>query len=189
MHISPWLRHDPDGSFRDGGPIPAALLSGSFNPLHNGHTGLAAAAARRLNGAVAFELSVANVDKPELPPDEVRRRLAQFLGLAPIFVTRAPTFAEKARLFPGAVLVVGTDTAVRVLDPRYYDGDLGRRDAALAVIRAAGCRFLVGGRTTSEGAFVHLDHVEVPVAFRDLFEGLSEGEFRVDVSSTALRGG
>ena len=38
-------------------PKPVAMLPGSFNPLHHGHTALAAVAAARLGVPVAFELS------------------------------------------------------------------------------------------------------------------------------------
>src|SRR5947208_570464 len=114
---------EPDGTARAGGPLPAALLPGSFNPLHHGHTGLAAAAAAHLGVPVAFELSLANVDKPELDPDEAARRVAQFAGVGPVWVTRAATFAAKADLFPGAAFVLGWDTAARLIDPRYYAAD------------------------------------------------------------------
>src|SRR5439155_12492175 len=114
---------EPDGSVRTDCPRPAAVLPGSFNPLHPGHTGLAAAAAGRLSVPVAFELSVANVDKPELTADEVARRVARFAGLGPVWVTRAATFEAKAGLFPGAAFVLGFDTAVRLIDPKYYRDD------------------------------------------------------------------
>src|SRR5262249_25773617 len=85
----------PDGRLTDAGPSSAALLPGSFNPVHRGHWELAAAAARQLGAAVAFEVSVTNVDKPPLEVAEVRRRLEQFTWRAPLWLTRAPTFVEK----------------------------------------------------------------------------------------------
>src|SRR5262245_28506943 len=134
------------------GPKPLALLPGSFNPLHRGHVALAAVAAARLGVPVHFELSVTNADKPELPCDEVERRVAQFAGVAPVWVTRAATFEAKADLFPGAAFVVGWDTAVRVIDPKYYGGEAGR-DTALRTLMAQGCRLVVGGRLDALGAF------------------------------------
>jgi len=177
---------EPGGGVRVA-PQPVALLPGSFNPLHRGHTKLAAAAALRLGASVHFELSVTNADKPELPREEVERRLAQFAGVAPVWVTRAATFAEKAMLFPGTAFVVGWDTAVRVVDPRYYGGEAGR-DAALRKLTDCGCRLVVGGRADAGGAFRVWDGGGLAAEFAGLFVPLAEADFRADVSSTALRG-
>jgi hypothetical protein len=176
---------EPTGLVRTDGR-PLALLPGSFNPLHHGHLTLAAVAAARLGLPVHFELSVTNVDKPELPGAEIDRRLAQFAGVGPVWVTRAATFAEKAVLFPGAAFVLGWDTAIRLIDPAYHGG-AHTRDFTLRTLRASGCRFVVGGRVDAAGAFRVWDRALVADEFADLFEGLAEREFRVDVSSTALR--
>jgi hypothetical protein len=177
----------PDGGWLTDVPAGLAVLPGSFNPLHDAHRQLAEVAARRLNRPVAFELSVRNVDKPDLGVAAVRQRLAQFLGRAPLWLTRAPTFDRKAGLFPGAVFVVGLDTALRLLDPRYWGGTVERRDAALGRIRDRGCRFLVAGRVTANGVFAALDTAALPEEFADLFDVLSEAEFRLDLSSSQLR--
>jgi hypothetical protein len=169
-------------------PKPPALLSGSFNPLHRGHVELARAAARHLGAEVHFELSAVNADKPELPREEVERRAAQFAGVGPVWVTRAPTFAKKAELFPGAAFVLGWDTAVRVIDPKYYGGGPGR-DAALRAMRERGCRLVVGGRVDASGAFRTWDGGGLGDEFAGLFVALAEEDFRVDVSSTQLRAG
>jgi hypothetical protein len=177
---------DPGGAVRSTGPRPLALLPGSFHPLHHGHIGLAAAAAVRLGVPVHFELSVANADKPELPRDEVERRVAQFAAVAPVWVTRAATFGEKADLFPDTAFVLGWDTAVRVIDPRYYGGEAAR-DAALGKLLDRGCRLVVGGRLDAAGAFRVWDGGEL-TGFVELFVALAEADFRADVSSSALRG-
>lgn len=179
---------EPDGTIRPGGPPPAAVLPGSFHPLHHGHTTLAAVAAGRLGVPVGFELSVANVDKPELAAEEVARRVAQFAGVGPVWVTRAATFAAKADLFPGTAFVVGFDTAVRLIDPRYYGGDPARRDAALRQLAGRGCRVVVGGRVGAGGVFRTWGGEGLAAEFAGLFLPLSESDFRVDVSSTGLRG-
>lgn len=176
----------PDGAVC-ASPRPRAVFPGSFHPLHHGHCGLAAAAARRLGVDVHFELSVANVDKPDLAAEEAARRAEQFLGYAPVWVTRAARFADKAELFPGAAFVLGWDTAVRLIDVRYSYGDPTRRDAALRALLDRGCRVVVGGRVDSEGAFRVWDAANIAAEFRDLFDVIPESEFRADVSSTALR--
>lgn len=176
---------EPDGAVRPGPPVPAALLPGSFNPLHHGHTGLAAAAALRLGVPVHFELSVRNADKPDLPPAEAERRVRQFAGVGPVWVSRAAVFEAKANVFPGAAFVLGWDTAVRVIDPRYYGGEAGR-DAALRKLLDRGCRLVVGGRMDARGRFREWDG-EVGAEFAPLFVALAEADFRADVSSTQLR--
>ena len=99
-------------------------------------------------------MSIANVDKPPLLMEEVEHRLRQFAWHAPVWLTRAPTFAEKAALFPGATFVVGSDTAIRIVDPAYYGNSVERMTAVLEQIRVLGCRFLVAGRVDAVGQFV-----------------------------------
>jgi len=177
-----------NGSVARAAACPAGLVSGSFNPLHEGHRALARIAGEMLGGPVAFELAVVNADKPPLEADEVRRRLAQFRGDATVELTRAPTFREKARLFPGTAFVVGVDTVERVIHPRYYEGGEAGMHAALDEIGHAGCRFLVAGRVDAGGRFTTVSTLNVPAAFTRLFVEIPEERFRHDVSSTALRG-
>jgi hypothetical protein len=176
-----------DARLRPDSPKPAALLPGSFNPLHEGHWRLAEVAAEIIGKPVAFELSVTNVDKPPLAAEEIRHRLEQFRWRMPVWLTRAPTFAEKAALFPGAVFVIGADTAVRIVDPRYYGNSEAKLREALAQIRAQGCRFLVAGRLGAEGRFAGCEDIAIPDACRNLFEAIPESRFRCDISSTHLR--
>ncbi len=177
---------DSEGRMTVDEPVPAALLAGSFNPLHQGHEALARAASEILGTEVIFEMSVTNVDKPPLAAEEVRRRLAQFRGKAPVVLTRADKYRKKAALFPGCAFVIGWDTAVRLVAPRYYGGDESAMTTALAEIWSSGCRFLVAGRE-AEGKYRTLSDVPVPQGFGPLFQSIPESAFRVDISSTALR--
>jgi hypothetical protein len=175
-----------DGRMVADEPSQAAILSGSFNPLHGGHRELARVASQILCREVVFELSVINVDKPPLDYDEVVRRVQQIVGWSSIILTRAPLFREKARLFPGCVFVIGCDTADRLLDARYYGGQESAMREALAEIRWLGCRFVVAGRV-KDGVFRTLADVAVPDEFRTMFEAIPEAAFRVDISSTDIR--
>ena len=167
-------------------PGPLAILPGSFNPLHEGHERLAAVA-RDITGLdLMYELSVLNVDKPPLEEAEILRRVAGIEGRAAVALTRAPTFRLKARIFPGSVFVIGWDTLVRLIDPRYYGDSETEMLTALAEIWALGCRFLVAGRQ-SGGAYRTLADAQVPPGFLPLFEEISEERFRLDISSTELR--
>jgi hypothetical protein len=178
---------DLEGCVHADHPAPLALIPGAFNPLHEAHRGLAETGRRLVGGPSVFELSVVNVDKPSLGEPEVRRRLAQFRGQAPVWLTRAPTFADKAALFPGVVFVVGADTAARIVALRYYGGREAALADALENIRRRGCRFLVAGRVDEGGGFQRLEDLAVPAGYRDLFAAIPEDVFRLDISSTQLR--
>jgi len=165
----------------------AAVLSGSFNPLHSGHLSLLAAAEKQLGGSVCFEMSVLNAEKAPLDYLSINDRCRQFRS-HPVALTCAPTFAEKSVFFPGKTFVIGVDTAQRIVSPRFYDGQAERMHEAIAQIRAAGCRFLVAGRLAS-GKFQRLADVSIPAGFESLFGELTEQEFREDISSTHHRAG
>jgi hypothetical protein len=167
------------------GSTGGAVVSGAFHPLHDGHLGLAGAAQRHLGRPVAFELAVANADKPMVEIAEAHRRAAQFAGRGPLLLTRAARFDEKAALMPDSVFVLGADTAARVLEPRFYREE-GGLDAAMDALRAAGGRFLVAGRR-SAGGFLTLADIAVPSRHADLFEALPASAFRADVSSSEIR--
>lgn len=183
-----WLIAHPDGRVEVEGPIEpeTPLLPGSFNPLHHGHEQLARVAAELLGRTVNYELAVVNVDKPPLSPDEVRHRLTQFEEHSTVVLTRAPRFLEKARLFHRTKFVIGWDTAVRLVDQRYYDDSHDRMTTALEEMRAAAVHFVVGGRT-HEGEFRTLQAAHLPAGFASMFESIPEELFRADVSSTELR--
>jgi hypothetical protein len=183
----PVVCREPDGRLHADGPRPGLLLPGSFNPLHEGHCRLAAVASRMTNRPAAFEMTVVNADKPPLAGEEVRRRMEEFAWRGPLWLTRAPTFAEKARLFPGAVFVVGADTAERIVQPRFYQDSAERMAEALKAFRDLGGRFLVAGRVDVAGVFRGLDDIAIPPAWRDLFTAVPADAFRMDISSTQLR--
>ena len=175
-----------DGTIIANGRPDGALLSGSFDPLHVGHRELAAVASETLARPVTLEMSVANVDKPPLSAPAIRERLDQFAGTYAVVLTKAPTFAEKARVLPRTCFVIGYDTMVRLIDPAYYGDDERKMTKALASIAQLGARFLVAGRL-EDGVFRTLSDVPVPDEFRDMYEAIPEHRFRRDISSTHLR--
>eukprot|EP00750_Incisomonas_marina_P032624 INCI9245.1.p1 GENE.INCI9245.1~~INCI9245.1.p1 ORF type:complete len:245 (+),score=41.42 INCI9245.1:193-927(+) len=175
------------------------VLPGSFNPLHKGHIGVLeeAAALQRLprdtsieDGLAVFEISMHNADKGVIDEEELRLRLRGFydIGASVVITAEHPTFVSKAKLLPGRSFVVGYDTAVRIVNPQYYEGqDPQHMVAALQDIYNSGGRFLVGGRLCGSTYRCLTDDV-LP-----LVEGLPQDlfipipDFRVDISSTELR--
>ncbi len=168
-------------------PKPKAVLSGAFNPLHDGHLELARAAEEISGLPVTFELAAVNAYKGTLDQGQTLDRLAQFAGIQPAIVSRGATFQEKARLYPGSLFIVGVDTAERVLQPRYYGDSKEGMLAALAEIEGLGCRFLVAGRADKQGNFKDASELNPPAPFESLFEPISQELFRYDVSSSVLR--
>ncbi len=186
---------DPGGQVRPGADSGLVVLSGAFNPLHGGHEGMLRAATRVTGRSGVFELSVVNVDKPELTEHQVRERISQFAGRYTALISRAPTFVEKSRLMPGSTFVIGYDTAVRLFDDGYYPpyepqtdpGDTGSATlAAMSEIRREGCAFVVAGRLTDAG-FKTVKDLDVPDGYEALLQEIPASLFREDISSTELR--
>jgi hypothetical protein len=113
---------------------------------------------------VLFEISVTNVDKPPIDPDEVERRLNLFLRLEStdlpkdwgVILTNAPLFSQKAVVLNNVIrdsrarrkmtFVIGTDTMVRIINPKYYGNSNTNMVAALEDMKEKGVHFIVGGR-------------------------------------------
>ncbi|RHY32387.1 hypothetical protein DYB32_002626 [Aphanomyces invadans] len=174
------------------------VLPGSFNPVHQGHMEFARASQRlleKLDGGdlytPLFELSIKNADKGALVDVADLTRRVQ--GLVEthhqrVVLTNASLFVDKAALFPACVFAIGADTAVRLVDPKYYGHDVTNVWMALSTIASHKCRFVVAGRLVG-GTFVTAEESvsKVPSPFQHLFLPLPESAFRLDLSSTEIR--
>ena len=171
-----------NGELHFDGDHPSVLLSGSFNPLHEGHEGLLKVAAleRCLDGG--FELAIRNADKGEMDIEDVLVRMSQFAGKYALVITCVPTFLEKAEILKeNTAFAVGIDTAQRMPNPRYYGGEEGAEKAREALEKKKST-FLVAGRAV-DGEFCNqIDRIEGK--WKDLFHLIS---FRKDISSTEIR--
>ena len=162
------------------------IFPGAFNPLHDGHRAMSDLAVDITGTAIEIEISIDNVDKPPLTPEEVVKRVQQFPPTQRVWLTRAMRFYEKAELFPAATFVVGADTIARIADPRYYAGDEEQRRTSIARITELGGRFLIFGRTR-DGRFHTLAELGLPGDLSAICSGVARDQFDFDISSTDLR--
>ncbi|HEV2968893.1 MAG TPA: hypothetical protein VGY55_02815 [Pirellulales bacterium] len=163
-----------------------AVFPGAFNPLHEAHRRMAELAETILGLPVEFEISIDNVDKPPLDFTEMDERLRQFSAGQTLWFTRAPTFDRKSGLFTNTTFIVGADTIRRIADPRYYGDDPTAAAAATERIAQRGGRFLVFARVC-DGRCDTLSQLSLPDSLRQLCTEVPADQFRLDVSSTALR--
>jgi hypothetical protein len=141
-----------------------------------------------------------------------------------IVLTRAPLFEEKLKILRSKVLVadddddhsstkkinfvIGTDTLVRILNPKYYQDQLRiNMNKSLLELKSNGVGFIIGGRleqqqkqstssqskeaqsSQSQPRFVsgRDELIDLPEDVASMFTVMKESEFRVDLSSSDIR--
>lgn len=127
------------------------IYPGSFNPFHAGHAKVAEVASEILGLPVEFEISLTNFDKPMIDAISLRDRINSISGKVPecvtnLYITNAPRFIDKAKIFPGATFIIGQDTFERLVRIKHFN-EMAAWHSDVETIRRSGCGFLVFPRT------------------------------------------
>lgn len=99
--------------------INTALMSGSFNPPHEGHFGAAKSLSIRDRADVVFEITAEPPHKNALTIQDLLKRAKGLQGYDRLFTSDLPYYLDKAKAFPGTPFVVGADTLIRLFDPKW----------------------------------------------------------------------
>ena len=190
-------------------PSKYIVFPGSFNPLHQGHEGLADVVQNYVQKnktsseevPVFFEISAMHPDKGFLEKQDLLKRIDQFIKKDKnVIISRAPLYVDKARNYPNSILAVGADTMIRILDPKYQK-DLLDKDKInsmindLKIMLNHNVSFIVAGRKdnktneylTCNNIINNSKKLNISSKLLSIFEELPEEEFRVDISSTEIR--
>ena len=166
-------------------PLTKLIFPGTFLPFHKGHLTIQKIAEEKIETPVTFEISICNVEKALLSYYEIEKTLDQFRPGQNWVLTNAPTFVEKAAIFKESTFVLGMDTLIRIFDPKFYESKKVMR-LELNVFIENDIRFVVFGRQVGS-QFMTLNDYLIPEEFKDRFIGITETEFREDVSSSAIK--
>ena len=166
-------------------PLTKQTFPGTFLPFHKGHLTIQKIAEEKIEVPVTFEISICNVKKALLSYYEIEKTLSQFRPGQNWVVTNAPTFVEKAAIFKESTFVLGMDTLIRIFDPKFYESEKDMR-LELNVFIENDIQFVVFGRQVGS-QFMTLNDFLIPEEFKDRFIGITETEFREDVSSSAIK--
>jgi nicotinamide mononucleotide (NMN) deamidase PncC len=166
-----------------------ALMPGSFNPPHEGHLGLADSFRRKHGKNVLFEIGTKPPHKAPPTVQELLKRAKLLRGRDVLFTTDIPMYLEKAKAFPGVPLLMGADTLLRILDPKWgvNPSTLIRELRKLQTKLYVAERLVDGKPVDCDDIVDQLDDIFSDEEMDMAYWVIQDIEGRWDVSSTELR--
>ena len=125
-----------------------------------------------------------------------------------VCITSEPLFRAKSEIFRNCRFILGADTLSRLINTKYYQNSGNLMISALQIMYERGCSFIVGGRVVdkddeqlfeslediieglkkNEAVYDNEDIRDVLInLLHSMSMGISEDDFRVDLSSTEIR--
>lgn len=95
-----------------------ALFPGSFNPPHEGHFGIADLY-EKIQGPVIFNIQTKPPHKESISIQSMLKRAKCLKGREILFSNDLSLYIDKSNRFPGTGMIVGVDTLIRLLDPKW----------------------------------------------------------------------
>ena len=100
--------------------LGGAQLPGSFNPPHWGHFGIADAFTESQHGSpVAFVIEASPPHKKAVTVLSMLQRAKLLKGRDVMFTWGTSKYLDKAKLFPGLMMILGMDSFKRMLEPEW----------------------------------------------------------------------
>ncbi len=167
------------------------LLPGTFNPLHEGHQHMANQIGDKTGKQVVYVTTADPMHKPALSVPDMLQRVAMVRQErwecdpphTIVFTEGDPLFIQKAAKFLGRPFVVGVDTVMNFLDPKWGETII----PMLRKFRTYGTSFYVFDREVNGKLVTLIDLIKnetIPDGYSGIFH---EAGKSLNISSTLIR--
>ena len=163
----------------------AVLMPGAYNPPHAGHFGMADEFEAKYPARVIFNTTVNPPHKAALSVQDCLKRAKMLQGRDRFFSKDDPLYLDKARNNPGMPILLGADSLIRTLDPKWGVPT----SKLLEGFKECGTKLYVTGRMIDDKFVSGWDavstlHPDLYAKYSGLF---CQIDGRWDISSTEIR--
>lgn len=147
------------------------IMSGAYNPPHEGHFGVANMVEDDYGGKVVFEITEDPPHKDKLSIQDLLKRAKNLQGYDRLFTNNVPLYIDKARAYPNIPIIMGADAMVRMLDTKWGVDP----EACLKEFTKLGTTFYISGREI-DGKFISRFDIanSLPYNLQQLFTAITK---------------